>query len=69
MAKLIIGMAFEVEEGEGTRLRAVLRRFHETSAAADRRAQGTRATQGYWRDWIGRFDVQTDWPEAVRRLR
>ena len=25
------------------------------------------ATQRYWRDWISRFERQTDWPEAVRR--
>ncbi len=25
-------------------------------------------TQGFWRDWIGRFDdAKTDWPDAVRR--
>jgi GH15 family glucan-1,4-alpha-glucosidase len=24
-------------------------------------------TQRYWRDWINRFDRQTDWPDAVRR--
>ncbi len=26
-----------------------------------------RETEGFWRDWIGRFDKPTDWPEAVRR--
>lgn len=26
-----------------------------------------RETQAYWRDWIGRFDKPTDWPEAVKR--
>jgi GH15 family glucan-1,4-alpha-glucosidase len=25
------------------------------------------ATQRHWRDWIGRFERQTDWPDAVRR--
>jgi GH15 family glucan-1,4-alpha-glucosidase len=24
-------------------------------------------TERYWREWIGRFDKRTDWPEAVRR--
>ncbi len=24
-------------------------------------------TESFWRDWIGRFDKPTDWPEAVRR--
>lgn len=24
-------------------------------------------TKSYWTDWIGRFDKETDWPEAVRR--
>jgi GH15 family glucan-1,4-alpha-glucosidase len=24
-------------------------------------------TERYWRDWTGRFDKRTDWPEAVRR--
>ena len=25
------------------------------------------STSAYWRDWIGRFDKKTEWPEAVRR--
>jgi len=25
------------------------------------------ATERYWRDWIGKFDKRTEWPEAVRR--
>ena len=25
------------------------------------------STQRYWKDWIGRFDKPTDWPEAVKR--
>ncbi len=30
--------------------------------------QALTATQGYWREWIGRFDdAKTEWPEAVRR--
>jgi GH15 family glucan-1,4-alpha-glucosidase len=24
-------------------------------------------TERYWRDWIGKFDKRTDWPDAVRR--
>ncbi len=30
-------------------------------------AEAIEKTQRYWRDWIGRFDKRTDWPEAVRR--
>lgn len=30
--------------------------------------QSVRATQSYWRDWIGRFDASsTRWPDAVKR--
>lgn len=30
--------------------------------------QALTTTQGYWRDWIGRFDdAKTKWPEVVRR--
>ena len=29
--------------------------------------EALRGTQTYWRDWIGRYTRQTDWPDAVRR--
>jgi GH15 family glucan-1,4-alpha-glucosidase len=25
------------------------------------------ATESYWRDWIGKFEAPTDWPDAVKR--
>lgn len=30
-------------------------------------ARAIESTERYWRDWIGKFDKKTDWPEAVKR--
>jgi GH15 family glucan-1,4-alpha-glucosidase len=30
-------------------------------------ARAIEGTERYWRDWIGRFDKNTDWPQAVKR--
>lgn len=59
--------AFRVTAGQ--RLAFVLRHaasYHDLPAALD--AEGAlAATEAYWRDWIGRFDRPTQWPEATRR--
>lgn len=59
--------AFTVKAGE--RIAFVLSHStqHPPTEAVDAE-QALKATQGYWRDWIARFDdAKTEWPEAVRR--
>lgn len=62
-----ISAEFEVEEGE--ELAFVMAYGDSTKPPPDpidvRAALAD--TQAYWREWIGRFDKPTDWPEAVRR--
>ncbi len=61
------GAAFSVEENQTVAF--TLQYGHaceEPPGPLDTR-QALHDTQSYWRDWIGRFDKPTAWPEAVQR--
>ncbi|HEY3658703.1 MAG TPA: glycoside hydrolase family 15 protein [Steroidobacteraceae bacterium] len=62
-----IGADFDVRAGD--QIDFVLR-FGTTGGSAQPQANAAaafRATEDYWRDWLGRFTKDTFWPEAVRR--
>jgi GH15 family glucan-1,4-alpha-glucosidase len=62
-------MVCEVVVDEGDELHFVL--SYQSYAQYQKRHLDPRkllnATQRYWRDWIGRFERETDWPDVVRR--
>ncbi len=57
----------DVREGEELHFVLSYQRFsdHRTFHLDPRKL--LELTQCYWRDWISRFERQTDWPDAVRR--
>jgi GH15 family glucan-1,4-alpha-glucosidase len=62
-------IAADFEVGEGEELVFLLEyasSLAKPSAPIDAKKALTK-TQARWRDWIGRFDKTTQWPEAVRR--
>ncbi|WP_247459201.1 glycoside hydrolase family 15 protein [Bradyrhizobium sp. 62] len=59
----------EVEVREGEQVAFCLRYGSATALPPPPLAPGAalHATEDYWRGWIAKFDIETRWPEAVRR--
>ncbi|WOH61838.1 glycoside hydrolase family 15 protein [Bradyrhizobium sp. BWC-3-1] len=59
----------KVEVGEGEEIAFCLRYGSATAAPPPPIAAGAalRSTEEYWRSWVAKFAIKTQWPEAVRR--
>lgn len=58
---------FRVGAGEEVAFTLQYSRSYEDAPAPVDAADALARTEAHWRDWIGRFQKPTDWPEAVRR--
>jgi GH15 family glucan-1,4-alpha-glucosidase len=58
---------FEVEESEERAFTLAYGSSSEPVPGPIAAAAVCSDVQGQWRQWIGRFDIQTEWPEVVRR--
>ncbi len=64
----ITSAEFDVSAGEKRAFTLQYGASHESPPARIDPEAALAQTQGFWRDWIGRFDnAKTDWPDHVRR--
>ena len=63
----VVQAKFTVGEGETFPFVLAYGHSSESPAAPIEAKKALVKTQNYWREWIGKFEKTTDWPEAVQR--